>query len=46
MDGAGKTHGKLIMQREVWSKILRERNHFKKLNVEGMMLTLILKKTG
>jgi len=31
------------MQREVWSKILRDRNHFEKLDVEGLMLTLILK---
>jgi hypothetical protein len=46
MDGARKTHGKLIMQREVWSKILKERNHFAKLGVQGMMLTLILNKQG
>jgi len=44
MDGECKTHGKLIMQRKVWPKILRDRNHFEKLGVEGMILTLILKK--
>jgi len=44
MDGTCKTHGTLIMQREVWSKMLRDRNHFEKLGVEGMMLTPILKK--
>jgi len=44
MDGTCKMHGKLIMQTQVWSNILRDRNHFEKLDVEGMMLTLTLKK--
>jgi hypothetical protein len=30
-----------IMQREVWSKMLRERNHFAKLGVEEMTLTYL-----
>jgi hypothetical protein len=46
MDGTCKTQGKLNMQRKVWSQILKEKDHFEELDVEGVMLTLILNKQG